>query len=245
VMMPRLDGLEVLKLIKAQSRFASLPVIIQTAAASPEQVAEGLELGANYYLTKPYEGASLRAVVRTALAAYTQSRALADNIQIASSGMPLLQEGKFRFKTIADARRLAIALARACPKSEIAAIGLTELMVNAVEHGNLGIGYQEKSALMREGTWEQEIERRLGLQENAGKSVEVEFMRVDGKLHFSIRDAGEGFDASRYLELAPERAYDLHGRGIAMARKLSFASLEYRGTGNEVVATVLDLGAAL
>lgn len=41
----------------------------------------------------------------------------------------------------------------------------------------------------------------------------------------------------RYLELAPERAYDLHGRGIAVARKLTFSDVEYRA-GNEVLAII-------
>jgi hypothetical protein len=44
-----------------------------------------------------------------------------------------------------------------------------------------------------------------------------------------------GFDWQKYLEISPERAYDPNGRGIAMARMISFDSVEYRGLGNEVV----------
>ena len=36
----------------------------------------------------------------------------------------------------------------------------------------------------------------------------------------------------------PSRAFDTHGRGIAMSRMISFDSLEYRGKGNEVEVTV-------
>ena len=36
----------------------------------------------------------------------------------------------------------------------------------------------------------------------------------------------------------PRRAFDTHGRGILMARHLTFSTLEYRGCGNEVVAVV-------
>ena len=42
----------------------------------------------------------------------------------------------------------------------------------------------------------------------------------------------------RYLTFDPERAFDPNGRGIAMAKMLSFSELEYRGKGNQVVATV-------
>ncbi|HLD95062.1 MAG TPA: response regulator, partial [Alphaproteobacteria bacterium] len=52
-----------------------------------------------------------------------------------------------------------------------------------------------------------------------------------------IKDQGNGFDWKKYLELSPERATDPHGRGIAMAKTLSFSRLEYQGCGNEVVAT--------
>ena len=55
---------------------------------------------------------------------------------------------------------------------------------------------------------------------------------------FIVRDEGAGFDWQRYLDFAPDRAFDPNGRGIAMARRMSFAQLEYRGCGNEVVAIV-------
>jgi hypothetical protein len=53
-----------------------------------------------------------------------------------------------------------------------------------------------------------------------------------------IRDQGQGFDWTPYLDFDPERAFDPHGRGIAMARLSSFDDLEYLGDGNEVLATV-------
>jgi CheY-like chemotaxis protein/anti-sigma regulatory factor (Ser/Thr protein kinase) len=239
-MMPVLDGLSTLRRMKADPRFRLLPVIMQTAAASPEKIAEGLELGAHYYLTKPYEGAALRAVLRTALEGHAQARALSENVRSYSGAVSMLTEGRFRFRTLNEARQLAAALATACPDPQGSAMGLTELFVNAVEHGNLGIGYKEKSALLEVGRWEEEVERRTQLPENKEKLVEVGIARRQDGLQFVIRDSGPGFDFIRYLELAPERAYDLHGRGIAMARKLSFATLEYRGAGNEVVATIAE-----
>ena len=52
-MMPDLDGIELLRRMKREPRFVDVPVIMQTAASSPDQVREGLEAGAYYYLTKP------------------------------------------------------------------------------------------------------------------------------------------------------------------------------------------------
>ena len=56
--------------------------------------------------------------------------------------------------------------------------------------------------------------------------------------HGAIKDEGKGFAWQDYLEMDPNRAFDTHGRGIAMARMLSLDSVEYRGSGNEVVATI-------
>jgi hypothetical protein len=53
-----------------------------------------------------------------------------------------------------------------------------------------------------------------------------------------VIDQGAGFDWQRYLDFDPERATDPNGRGIAMARLMSFESLSYSGCGNCVVATV-------
>ena len=66
-MMPELDGMEFLRRMKRETRFADIPVIMQTAASSPDQVREGLEAGAYYYLTKPYEPEALISIVRVAM----------------------------------------------------------------------------------------------------------------------------------------------------------------------------------
>ena len=54
----------------------------------------------------------------------------------------------------------------------------------------------------------------------------------------TIADQGQGFDWQSYVEFSPERVFDLHGRGIAMSKALSFDSLEYCGNGSKVIATV-------
>jgi hypothetical protein len=54
---------------------------------------------------------------------------------------------------------------------------------------------------------------------------------------FDIADQGDGFDWQKYLEISPERAFDPHGRGVAMSRMMSFDTLEYIGSGNRVIAT--------
>jgi diguanylate cyclase (GGDEF)-like protein len=67
VMMPGMSGLEVLKNIRKQSELINTPVILVTANADDQNVAEGLDLGAFDYIIKPYSLMVLLARVRTAL----------------------------------------------------------------------------------------------------------------------------------------------------------------------------------
>lgn len=67
-MMPGMSGMDLLKKMKADSRFCAIPVIMQTAACNPQQIKEGIEAGAFYYLSKPFELETLSAIIDAALA---------------------------------------------------------------------------------------------------------------------------------------------------------------------------------
>ncbi|MEV6301881.1 SpoIIE family protein phosphatase [Actinoplanes sp. NPDC051861] len=64
VMMPRLDGLQLLAALRADSRTAGIPVLLLSARAGEEASIEGLEAGADDYLVKPFSAAELLARVR-------------------------------------------------------------------------------------------------------------------------------------------------------------------------------------
>jgi CheY-like chemotaxis protein len=237
-MMPGMSGIELLRRMKADSRYSHIPVIVQTAASSPEEVRVGIEAGAYYYLTKPYKPEALIAIVRAALADIADQAATAQRAAQGSEAFTLLEAAEFSFATLDDVSRVAGLLASLCPDADAASVGLTELMINAIEHGNLGISYAEKSRLKQDDTWEAEILRRQALPEHNRKRARVAMRRNAAEIEFVISDEGSGFDARRYLDFDPARAYDLNGRGIAMARMLSFQRIEYVGCGNRVVAAI-------
>ena len=54
VMLPGTDGIELLRRIRASERFSMLPVIMATAKGAEYDKIQGLDLGADYYLTKPF-----------------------------------------------------------------------------------------------------------------------------------------------------------------------------------------------
>lgn len=62
--MPRIDGLEVLRRLKTDSRTASLPVIMLTTTDDPREIERCYELGCNVYVTKPVESEAFIEAVR-------------------------------------------------------------------------------------------------------------------------------------------------------------------------------------
>jgi class 3 adenylate cyclase len=67
VMMPKLDGISVLKELKRDAALRFIPVILVTAKTDTRDVVNGLEAGGDDYLTKPFEQAALVARVRSLL----------------------------------------------------------------------------------------------------------------------------------------------------------------------------------
>ena len=69
VMMPKLDGIGALKQIR---KFSNIPIILLTAKSETEDMVEGLNAGADDYITKPFVPAEVLARVRSQLRRYAQ-----------------------------------------------------------------------------------------------------------------------------------------------------------------------------
>lgn len=226
------DGVELLRWIKAHPDLADVEVVVESAEFVPDSVKAGIACGAFYYLTKPFEDAQLRAILRAAVATTELKRALEVKISETENCLRLLTHGTFRFRTPEEARLLAVHLGAVCGDPQ-KGIGLLELLLNAVEHGNLGITYKEKGELRARRQFHEEVERRLELPEYRERQAEVEFTRRDaGRIEILISDEGPGFDYERYMVLDEERLFHSHGRGVLLAT--AALELEYLPPGNRV-----------
>ena len=67
VMMPEMDGFEVCEIIRGNNQFDNLPVLFLTAQTDKESTVKGFELGAQDYITKPFDKGELLARVKTQL----------------------------------------------------------------------------------------------------------------------------------------------------------------------------------
>lgn len=236
--LPGESGVDFLKYVKSLEEFWLLPVIMLTGRTAPKDVETGIAAGALYYVTKPFDQRILKTLVETAIQDFNPVQDV--DRSLSQAPMHLLRQGTFEFRTIKDATNLAAALAMRCPEPDAARLGLHELFVNAVEHGNLGITHTEKSRLLSDGSLPGEILRRLADPAYSSRVATVEVSTDDRGLTFVIRDQGAGFDHTQFLSLSAERAFSPHGRGIAIARDLCFDSLEYKPPGNEVSAKILN-----
>jgi DNA-binding response OmpR family regulator len=239
--LPWVDGMELLRRIKSSSNLSRVPVVMQTAVGRTEDISEGIAAGAYYYLVKPVQFELLVAVVTAAVNHHREYREMQDALRRSERTLVHLDQGSFRIKTIADSIEVSRAIGQMCADPAKAALGLRELFTNGIEHGNLGVTYAEKAALVMENRWFDEIERRLELESNRDKFVSVTVSRQDSLIQVLIQDQGAGFDWQKYLEIDPDRIFDPHGRGIAMSRMMSFESMEYLGNGNTVRLTLLAL----
>lgn len=236
--MPIMDGITAVQKIKQDKALRHIPIIMVTGAGKPEDIEEGMAAGVFYYLSKPLKNNVFVSVLEAAARDVAQHTLLQDELRRHRASFPLIQTCKFEYKTIEEAQSLAAFIARCFPDPQRVLPGLAELLINAVEHGNLDIGYDTKTILLENGTLESEINKRLSSPEYEFKTVDVTLVRKNNSVYIIITDQGKGFEWQRYLYIDPSRAGDSHGRGIAQANSISFDRLRYNQVGNQAIACV-------
>lgn len=81
LMLPGMDGLEVCKVLKKESKTASIPIIMLTAKSQESDKVVGLELGADDYITKPFSPRELIARIKAVLRRVTEKDKLPEIFQ--------------------------------------------------------------------------------------------------------------------------------------------------------------------
>ena len=129
VMLPSLDGFEVLREIRGESR---APVVMLSARDELHDIVVGLELGADDYVTKPFElpelVARIKAVLRRSVTAPTESVIAVDGLEIDPAAFSVRREGQ-DLELTATEFRLLLELARR-PKQVFTRELLLELVWN-------------------------------------------------------------------------------------------------------------------
>jgi anti-sigma regulatory factor (Ser/Thr protein kinase) len=116
-------------------------------------------------------------------------------------------------------------------------VALQELLVNAIEHGNCKISFEEKTAWLEKGKNAMDLIREKNKDPAiAAKKVRLSYTISPEQSTFTIADEGDGFDWRSRLSSKP--SIGLHGMGIRMAG-VYVQNLTYNDKGNEVSFAVV------
>lgn len=236
--LPGGDGIALTKEIR--SRHELCPIIVMAKDAPESVVVQALRDGAIDYLHKPIVEEEL------AHALYRARHLLPGNLADLSG----VRRSEHRLIVDSDPAHvpgviswLMKTTASMLPEMQRLQLrgALQELMINAVEHGNLEITYKEKEQALAKGGYEALLAERLGQSrlKNRRVTIHVFYAKEARSLLYRITDEGAGFQWRGLLD-EPQEIYSIDarsGRGIFLARSL-FPGLTYNDQGNEVTFTV-------
>jgi len=234
IRMPVMHGLDLVRAIRGYGSDAI--VVMITGHQSEDYVIEALRAGANNYLKKPAGLADLRPMVEK-YADLIRNRGMRQEIL----GMTVKRQITMRFDSRLDlVARVADHLTQECvgmfSEQERLSIhlGIYELLINAVEHGNLEVGSEEKSEALKAGMLDYLYNERQSDPDLAGRKVTVDFFLDPTGCEWLIVDEGQGFDWRSIPETLEEQGFlRPHGRGILISRFV-FDEVEYMSKGNIV-----------
>lgn len=135
--------------------------------------------------------------------------------------------------------RLTRNLVRYLPSHEIPLIrvAIREMLVNAIEHGNLGISFDEKTKALGQGNYFNVIHERQRDSRFRDKKLIIDYTLDEEKVMYRISDEGQGFNHEAIMGLDPAIENEkllTHGRGLFMARA-TFDTIEFNEKGNTIV----------
>lgn len=116
-------------------------------------------------------------------------------------------------------------------------MGLQEVIINAIEHGNLNISFDEKTHAMAEGRYLDFIRERQLDPRYRDRRVTIDYILTSESVRYMVTDEGGGFDfhsTMNKVDKTVEQDMLTHGRGINMTKVL-FDEVKYNKKGNQVL----------
>ncbi|HBS04366.1 MAG TPA: histidine kinase, partial [Leptospiraceae bacterium] len=113
---------------------------------------------------------------------------------------------------------------------------LREIIINAIEHGNLEITFDEKTKALEEGSYLALIEERRENPKFKNRKIYLEYSIDEDRVAFRVTDEGQGFDHRKMLKTDEKKLNEdfmAHGRGIMMTVS-AFDIVRYNEKGNRV-----------
>jgi CheY-like chemotaxis protein/anti-sigma regulatory factor (Ser/Thr protein kinase) len=233
IMMPKMDGLTLLNEIRRIDRNAT--VILMTGQGNEDVLLKALRGGATNFFKKPFAVRELIEEIR---------KVVEFRLEAARSSLfspLLLEETKTFVMPRADSpffpiiNQITLQLPCILPPEDILnlKIGIEEVITNAIEHGNLGISFDEKSKAIQEGRLADLIALKGRESDAAGRRVRITSRLSPERFEIAVRDDGGGFDWRNLPAVEPENLLAFNGRGLFLT-KIYFDEVTFNDAGNEV-----------
>ena len=241
VRMPRVDGLSLAMTIRSEA--PAVPITVITGHGTEDMAIKALRAGVTDFVKKPVRLEDLNAALArmdAALVSPTHEPELprpeaVELVELLWSYR--LENDLGTVPAFVDLLVHRCASGLSPTGTMELGLALRELLINAVEHGNLGVTFDEKTRALESGEMAELIHQRCSEPERAALRVKVRAHVVDGKITVQIADEGKGFNPDSLgdpLDLTRQLAPN--GRGLLLAR-MSVDTLEYNDIGNLVTIT--------
>jgi hypothetical protein len=232
---------EFAEMLAVKSAEAGLPVLTLAAAGRAGDIEIASRAGLSTIISMPCRLADLKEAL-DGLIERTQIDGQAQDFEL-NDAAALLESCKFRFRTPADVEKLVPIIAKMFPEPERSAAGLAELMMNAIEHGNLEIGHERKADWVARGIYRAELMKRLHTPPFSHRRAELIVNRREDGIMIVIMDEGCGFcwQDVVHSETQGHGAAAVHcGEGLARVSRESFDDVRFNQVGNQVTAFIAD-----
>ena len=232
-MMPGMNGLDLIGRARNYPELRFTPIIMQSGKVGAEILEEAYDAGAYHYLIKPFSNQKMSAMVMMAKYDVQKHRTLMECLK---NPAPLQKGSILTFKTPDEACAIAATLAQGSMDEIGVAEALSEILINAIEHGNLEIGIKAKKAFIANGTLQMEKEMRLAQPTLGARHVTIQVEEGPCQRIVTVQDEGAGFAWQNFITFNTSTITELCGRGINKAIRI-LSKVEFLGSGNTVRCT--------
>ncbi|MBN1799166.1 MAG: response regulator [Spirochaetales bacterium] len=233
IKMPKLDGISLLKQLKSIDN--NVLIILISSFGNEEILLEALRAGAVNFIRKPFKIEEITDTVENILA---------HKAQIESGSLPFhsVIDEKKEYVIVTEKAHLGYLINQITVNfknifsdEEIInlRLGIEEMIANAIEHGNLAIGFSKKSEALKKGNFGSLLEQKLKNSENSQKQIFISSHLTKKSFSITIRDQGSGFDWKNLPSLSAQSLHHYNGRGIILT-KIFFDRVIYNDAGNQV-----------
>lgn len=235
VNMPEMNGIEMTRKIKEINEDAD--IVIMTGFGTEDLVIDAIRAGASNYIKKPLQFNELFSILDS-IAFKREARkryeVVKDVVQYEEKKITMENNLEKIWGVVNQV------FYNVTDKNEEISIdglklGLYEIIVNAIEHGNLEISFEEKKKALQENSYSGLLTKRMDKANREGKNVRIHSIFDKKHIKITVTDCGKGFDYSNLPNQSdPETMLSAHGRGILLA-SVYYDSVEYKHPGNSVV----------